>query len=409
MSNYASREIHANDEGSFCEYAGTPGSATYATRLPIISANLDIPEEFIEDGSFQSRQNESRPGFAAGRAPWTLEMTVHLLGHMTTAAGALTETWLQWLLGDGLGGNDCGMVGSTIASGSSTTGFTMAASTGWAVGQICRVGEKHDGFGDGQPAVVATLPGAHAVTLLNALPGAGEVSDKAYGTMLSYPIETLGTSKRFFVGWTDSGMQFHLSGGYLAGFKPTFTPGKGLTGVLTFKGGYWERGAVTVPTSTPAMESAIPVVMSGGSLIMQEVGTATRTTISPYEMDLELDIGLEPVPSAGGKASGQYVTSFVRTRVVPTLRVTLPMTSALFDLFDLDGASAKQYQFLFGASGVDGRFFGLYMPRAYRVGPRPQPVEGGPGQHSITLSFRGREGTVLTNDLTRSAIRFAMG
>jgi hypothetical protein len=406
MSNFTCREIKAADEGSFCQYAGTPGSSTYTKLLPVVG-NLTIDEPRYEDQSQHSRQNESRPGFRGVRR-WALEIEAPLIGHLTTAAGALTKTWLAWLLGDGLGGVDVGMTGSTIASGSSATGFTMAASTGWAVGQICRVGEKADGFGDGQPGVVATLPGAHAVTLLNALPGAGEVSDKVYGTQLLYPLETLGTSKRFFVGWTDAGMQYHLLGGHLAGIKPVYRMGELASVRLTYKGAFWARSAVTVPTTDLSMESADSAPISGGTLFMQAVGTSTRAVVQPWEVDLELDLGLVENMTPGGIADRQGPTSMARTRAVPTVRLTLPITDALEDYFDNDGASADQFHLLFSSNGNDGDCHGWYMPRAYLVGPRPSPSEFAE-QTAIVLTLRGREGTVITNNLTRSAIRFFMG
>lgn len=405
MGTFRCREIHVADEGSYCQYANAPGSATYTKHLPVV-ATLTTGEPRHEDKSHQSRQNESRPGFRGVRS-WTLEIEAPLIGHLGTAAGALTKTWLAWLLGDGLGGVDVGMVGSTIASGSSTGGFTMAASTGWAKGQICRVGEKEDGYGDGQPAVVATLPGSHAVTLLTNLPGAGEVSDKVYGTQLCYPIETLGTSKRFFVGWTDAGIQYHLFGGHLAAAKPTYKMGEIPMVRLTYKGAYYERSAVTVPTSL-AMEDATAAPVSAGSLFMGPVGTATRAVATPWEVELDIDLGLVELFSPGGIAARQGPTSMARTRCVPTLTLTMAVTDALLDYYDNDGASADQWQFLFSTNGDDGKCSGFYLPRAYLVGDPPAPSEYAE-QTALVMTFRGREGTVVDNDLTRSAVRFFMG
>lgn len=405
MSKFTCKEIHVADEASYCVYANAPGSATYTKYLPGTGV-LTIDEPRHEDVSHQSRQNESRPGFR-GMHSWKLELDLPLIGHLTTAAGALTKTWLAWLLGDGLGGVDVAANGSTIASGSSAGGFTMAASTGWAKGQICRVGEKGDTAGDGQPAVVATLPGSHAVTLLTNLPAAGEAADKVYATQLCYPTETMGTSKRFFCGWTDAGIQYHLFGGHLTGCKPTYKMGE-LAGVrMTYEGAEWARSTVTVPTAL-AMESADSAPITGGTLFMQLFGTATRAIVQPWDVELDLDLRTQKNITPGGLTDYQGITSMSRLGAVPTVRMTLPITDAIEDLFDYEGSAAKEYHLLFSTNGADGKCTGWYMPRAYLVGPRPSPSEFAE-QTAIVLTFRGREGTVIDNDLTRSCIRFFMG
>ena len=147
MANFRTLEVQVSDESSFSEAV-----RTYAVRLPVLDCKPNLVEERFDDASYQARQNHGQGGFRGPRRA-DLDLSMVLGGHGTTCAGALSETALQQLLGDGLGGNNVAAQGTTVKTAGTAASFTLNAVTGLAVGQIIRVGVAGDGRGGGQPGV----------------------------------------------------------------------------------------------------------------------------------------------------------------------------------------------------------------------------------------------------------------
>lgn len=405
------QELQYATEASFLEYATVPASLTYSTRIPVISIDSGRPEQDRQgDQALQSRQNESAPGYLLPRAGGAFEFTVPWSGHVTTTVAGLTEHWLQDLLSDGLGGGITAGVGGTIASATDADTFVTAGCT-LTAGQIIRVGARGDARGDGQAGVVDTWA-AQATQLLTALPAAPASPDVVYATQLAYPAEALaaGTSKRFFHGFGKATQQYHYLGCHLDGITFNIPIGGLPTLKLRYRYAYWVRATVAVPTAV-AMGSCKAVPIAGGSVMVQTVGTTTRALVNPAEIQLTLDLGLA---AQEGPASGQpdygHINGWQRTHCVPTLSMLIPHPGATtYDaLYDADGSSTTHQHILATLSCQDGAALGFYMPRAYLVGPRPTHEEHN-GLIYTRLTWRGREGTTITNDLTRSAIRLFGG
>jgi hypothetical protein len=406
VANFRTLEVQVSDESSFAEAV-----RTYAVRLPVRDCKPSLVEERFDDTSYQARQNHGQGGFRGPRRA-DLDLSMVLGGHGTTCAGALTETALQQLLGDGLGGNNVAAQGTTVKTAGTASSFTLLnASTGLAVGQVIRVGVAGDGRGGGQPGVIATLPGADVVTLLEALPAAPQADDVVYATQIAYPVETLaGPSKRFLVGHAETNNQQHIVGAELAGLAIAFPFGALPTVDLKYMAADWAEAAFTVPSAVSlSANDAAPV--AGGSLHIQTVGTATRAAFSVWDVKLDIDLGLVENKSPGGLNAYQNVTSHSRTKCVPTLTITgswSSLSALVAALWDGDGSSSVYKDVLFAANPTNGRAVGFHCPSMAAVGPRPTVGEFNE-QTALTITMRGREGPTTTNDLTRAAVKIWMG
>lgn len=407
-SAFATQEVHFSDEGAFCENADSPGTNTYSKRIPVLSVDSGPPDQDRQaDGSLQSRQNESRPGFLGPKGGGEFGFTTHLPGYgATTASGALAETWFQQLLSDGLGGSNVAEVGAACTAGSDATYFTYATGgTAVAHGAI-RVGAKGDGRADGQFVVPGSIDAFRNVTLLTAMAGTPTNADTMFAAQVAYPIETVGVSKRFWHGRTDSGAQYHFLGCHLNSLKMNFPIGGLPTVNWGYRYAYWARSAIAMPTAS-SMEVCEVAPIAGGSVYLQTVGTATRSVISPSEINLSLDIGLaEQVGPAAGMGTYQYIHNFSRLRCIPTVSFLVPW-STTYDgsLYTADGTDTTHKHILVSLSCGNSTACGFYLPRCYPVGPVPA-IENYNGMSYQRLTYRGREGAVTTSDLTRSAIRF---
>jgi hypothetical protein len=404
-------ELWCDDEVSFCENAESPSSnSSWERRLPCLSYTITTSQERIRDGGLVSRMNDEELSHLGPREA-TLEFTTYIPGHLTTTAGSLTETWAQQLLGDGLGGAQTSFAGTTVSAATSATSITFTSTSNLAAGDIVRVGVKGDGGGDGQAAVIGSV--AAPVTLLTALPAEPADAAVIYATQLAHHDESTAhtlTTKRWMCGFTSSpttGAQYQLMGAQLAGFVDTYPLSSNALPTRTWT--YWQRNAETIPSSSLSLEAQYAAPCSGGSMFLQATGTTTRATVTPAEMTLTVDLGLEPIYGPGGAGTYQNIIGWVRSACKPTLNMSIPFTTAQETLFDAANQSYVYRHILFTANAIDGRSIGWYMPRAFHVGNRPsQPVMVN-NQLYTNVTLVGRESTTTTTERTRSAIRFFAG
>lgn len=407
-------ECQYSAESSFCENATSPSSNTWTTRIPLQSYTLTTSQERIRDGGLLPRMNDERLSHR-GPKEAQLDITTWWSGHGTTTAAGLTETFLQDLIADGLGGGSTAMTGTTVSSATTATSFTPTATTGWAVGQIGRMGAKGDARGDGQAFVLASVGSpSTSLTALGATPSNGDV---IYATQVAYHDEstayTLGT-KRFLIGYSSSpttGAQYHLMGGQLAGLRFTIPLGQSqLPSVtLSYRFADWDRSAVSIPSSSLTLKDSYPAPCSGGSLFTQATGTTTRATVQASSIDLTVDLGLAPIYGPGGVGVYQQIVGWTRTMCKPTLSLLVPFDTAWETWFDTANQSLTNKQFLYTSNPTDGRSVGFYMPNCIPVGNRPSQVVESNGQCYTPITVVGVDSTVTTTELTRSAIRFFMG
>ena len=405
---YALREVQFNAESTFAENAESPSSNTYATRIPCLSATMTLPQERIRDGGYRSRMNEEGLSNIGPREGGTLELTTYLTGHLATTAGALTETWLQDLLSDGLGGGNTAQVGGTVAGApTSATQFVITSGTAVA-GAVMRLGAKGDARGDAQAGVVNAAATTTFLTAFGATPNAADV---VYAEQMAFHDEsvaaTLGT-KRFLVGWSSTptaGQQYHLMGCQLAGLKLDFSGGGLPKATLSYRFAYWARSAVTIPSASPAVSAHYAAPTAAGSLFINDFGTTTRATLTPANVELAIDLGLEPVMGPGGNGVYQTVTAWQRTKCQPMLTMDFPWSTTYETWWDTANESIAYKHILWTANVINGRSVGFYLPRVMPVGPRPSGVVEVNKQTYVRAQFLGVESTTLTTALPPSAVR----
>jgi hypothetical protein len=407
---YRLHELQYSAESSFAENAESPSSNTWEKRIPVKSYTLTTSQERIRDGGLQARMNSEALSMLGPREA-ELSFTCNWTGHFTTTAGALTPTWQQDLLSDGLGGGSTAFAGTTASAGSSGSSFTYTSTSNLASGMIVRVGIKGDGKGDGQCAVVNSV--ASPVTHLTALPGTPANGDVIYATQVAYHDEStagsLGT-KRFLCGYSSSptaGAQYMLMGGQLAGLSVSIPTGQNAVPEITFtyRFAYWARSAVTIPSSSLSLENNWTGPVVGNQVFYQAKGTATSATIQAAQVNLTIDLGLEPI--YGGTLNGTYqqVGGWQRTMCKPSLSMVVPWQTAQETLFDTANSSYTARHVLWNSNAINGYGVGFYLPDAFHVGNRPsQPVEIN-SQLYTPINLVGRDSGVTTSELTQSAVR----
>jgi hypothetical protein len=413
-------ELHVADEGSFCENAEAVGSLTYSARLPIQGvATMRPVQERIRDGGARSRANEESLSHMGARE-CELEFTTYAPGHGAAPTGALTENWAYDLLKDGLGGGTAAAVATAISGTASTaTSLNVTDASTYLAGGILRVGVKGDTKGEGHPAVIDSInTGAtpDAIALLTGLPTAPVTAGHViYPTMVAYHDEsTMGSlvTKRFMGGHTTTGAQIHMLGMQLAG-KTYNIPLSGNLPTITwrYRGAYWQRGAVTIPSASPSFVECATAPVAGSRMFINDVATATSATIVPGSIDLAIDLGLEPIPGPGCAGTFQQISGWQRTMCKPTLNLMVPTAVAIATYeawWDTVNPSIAYKHLLFSYNNVAGRCFGFYLPRMMPVGQRPSMVTELNGLNYTPLTLVGVDAASGT-ELQRSAIRFFIG
>ena len=402
---YKLRELHTNAEGSFNENAGSPGSLTYADRLPATDITLTVDQPRQSADIVLSRQNDSKPGFNLPRTA-ELSFTVQWSGHIGTSASTLTETWLQDLLSDGLGGGDVTQVGGT--AGAAATASAMASTTATLVdGGVVRVGAIGDGRAEGQAAAVDDATGG---VLLTDLPGAPDSGDVVYGCQMAYPTEAPSTTRRFMVGWTEGDAQYHLTGCQLSALTLNTEVGQIPTLTLTYRAAYWQRSAVTIPSSSPTIEACAAAPFSGGSVFFQTAATTTRATLQPSAVSLTIDMGLQEQVGPDTDVQYQTIVGWVRTGAKASCSITVPWANTNDTPWDSDSNDTTFKHVLVTMNPADGRSVGFYLPKAYQIDPYPTHEDNSDMLYQ-TLNLMCAEGVPGTtggdadNDLTKSNFR----
>ncbi len=393
-------EIQFSAESSFAE-----NSTSYTTHIPVLSYTFTPNKERIRDASFRSRMNVEGLSHMGPRSA-SFEFTCYLIGHINPTTGSLAETWQQDLLSDGLGGGNTSQVGATVSSATSSTQFVFGGTA--VAGGVLRLGAKGDSRGDGQPGVVNA---AGTTTFLTAFGTTPNVGDQVYACQMAYHDESVSASlgtKRFMIGHTTTGAQYHLRGCQLAGL--TFNEPLGGMPTVTFRYecAYWTESSVTIPSAT-AISSHDCAPVAGGSMFIQDFGTTTRATITPSEVNLNLEIGLAPIVGPGGTYADQHIVGWQRTMCKPTLSVLIPWSSTYYTWWDTLNSTISRKHILWSrTAGTGGRDGGWYLPYVHPVGPRPTRDEWN-SQLYQRVMFMGSESTTTSTELTRSSVRLFAG
>ncbi len=403
---YGIRQLLVSDEATFAELISTPAATTWEKNLPILDGSFEPIHDRDEDGSAQARLAIQAPGHKGPRR-CRVKFKTYWMGHISDPTGALTETWQQQLLGDGLGGNSVSEVGGTVSGGATATSIPFAAATVLRGGAI-RLGSKGDGRGDGQ-IVINGATTATPLTLLTAAPGVPNAADVLRPTMMAHHSEgAVLVTKRFHMMHATTGAQFIAFGCQLS--KVRFSSPVGGKGTIDweYEGAYWERSPRSFPDAL-ALQSHDCAPVSGGSAFVQDVGTATRATKTITDVEVELDLGLEPLAGVGGAGMYQWILGWTRTRARGTIRGNALWDTSWETFWDTENPVLTKKHILLTFHTGHGRAFGAYAPAVFPAGPRPSYPAAVNDQVYVPIVLGCTEGPDTTNELTRSALRFIAG
>ncbi len=404
---YKLQQILTGDESAFAE-----NSSSFDGKLRFDDATFTPKVERIPNESRRERLaivEESIIGARSG----DLSVNMKWNGHGGTAAGALTETWQQRLLGDLLGGNDVSAVGTTCAAGSTTTVVNVATGHGadFNAGDIIRIGAKKDGRADGQVAVVASVS-TDALTLINALPGAPNAADVVYACQLFYHDESkvvtpAMASKRFNVMHAVTGAQHTLYGACLSGMTFTIPQDGGIPMInASMSAAYVDRVATTFPNTAITLPEDETAPVMGGSLVFQNIGTTTRKTEDPGDMSLTYALGLNPQHGSGCVHPYQNIKGWGRTACRASLELVIPWETEYETWWDTDNTTRTDKYILWQANTEDSRCYGFYMRKVQPAGPRPNVPVNHNEQCYVRVQVDASEDTSGSNELTKAAVVF---
>lgn len=415
MAVYRLQVLEVASEVTFASTASDPSTITTwgDYRLPAEDIVLNFSQERIPDVAVQARQNV-RGLSHIGLRTATLEFTTNWPGHNTDpGTGSLTERWPVTLLGYALGGKRTAGAGSTISgTASGVQSVSLASAAGFSAGDVCAIGTKGDGRGDGQVLAIATVSATDGtLSLLTDAPAAPTTAGDTVSRLALVFWDETATLKtvRFRAEHAGTGEQFLAHGCQLSGIKITWPMDGGLPKARwTYQCAYWNRQAFTFPPSS-TMESAFATPPAAGSLYLQDSGTTTRVTKTPASVELDFDLGLEPTIGPGGVATFQNITGWVRTRFSPRIALQIPFETARETAWDVANQSYTYEHMLWCSNATGGRRTGFYAPRLFYEGTRPSVPVAVNEQTYINVMFRATEGATTTTELTRSALRLFAG
>ena len=355
-------------------------------------------------------------GTIGAPGPWdiTLGFDMHLAGHGSTTAGAITvqdhETFLGWIFGGGP--TRTATSGTTINGGTSTTTNLVTTSSGtFAPGGIFWLGAKGDGAGDGQANVVDT----HTLTDLVpefAVPSAPVDQAVVYSGVNIYTVEDATSSSI-----TGARTQLFTANQQILchGVFPTSAQLSGFKGgefpqvKVGLRGSWAEMRADTFPDAT-AMSILTPAPVAGGSLNIQAYGTTTRQALSWRDLTVDFTLGVQPLPGGDGVDAYQSIVGARRTvdKILITVTLDAPAASTSptwWTAFLTNG----WHHILWNGTAANGQRVAWYAPRCRIIGNRPTQSSNGE-LNAITLQFEAHADTGETGSaLALSAFRICLG
>jgi len=408
------RQLLANTETTYGENSES-GSPSLSVLVPALdgSITMTLTDALVPDSAAQSRLAVKAPGHP-GIKEVLLEYETDWSGVPDGGAGSVAQSVFTTMLGNELGdGAGAGTAGTTISGTASTANVLgVADATTVSAGGIIRVGVKGDGRGDGQAvAIFATDagPAPDTITLLTNCPAAPTTSgDVVYACINNYHVENAALSSYRFLGlYSTATHQYLMTGMMLDGLEFTIPIGSNALPKIKWrwKGCYWRALTTSFPDTT-----AIPyhdcAPVAGGSVFINDFGTATRATITPSQIDLTIDMHLSPIigpPNTSG-GSRQNVTGYVRSAFDVGVRCRIPASQAYSSWWATSGASLTYKHLLFCANPTNKRSVGFYLPRILPSGQDPtQPVAENE-QNYVDVFATATESSTTATNLTRASL-----
>lgn len=327
------------------------------------SSPLLLDEQVKVDGLF-----EGSAKFKAKFKPYDSQVT---------STAPVTQPAAFDLLECTLGGMQVG-AGSAISAGT-TSQVTVAADTGFEVGQVVGI----SGSSDCQLAVVETKPGANVVTFWPNL-GSAVTSGTLVNGYNAFVTETNAKSFSVQHAYPDSSneqleyrgchgkMKLSTESGSIAMMEWDVTPATGQQGAL---------GLSTAVQTNPLAAGGHAI--KNALLYIQTSATTTRTNYCTEEFALEFDPGLEFTPCITG-TEGKDGIMRVKGRGLAKLMLKIKADSAEPTAW----AARTVRRVLFGipsGSGTSKRWVFVYLPKAV-LARNPKPSKAG-GRLLYELEF----------------------
>jgi len=385
---------------------------TFTLRLNVLN-RVDLSglvHGQIENTSTMQYMGE-RPVPIVGVQGGQFTTVIHLPGHGTTTAGALTAREYETLLGNIIGTVTSTGTGDTATGGTATVPTTTSAAN-FTAGGVVFPGVAMDTRGGAQAAVVSTHA-ANSLTLLNALPGALTNGDVIYSSRVVHPYESIASatcqSYRFLL--FTGNMQVSCHGCWPMSIKISgLGNNEAPIATITWGVSAWKYVSTTFPSAlTP--ETYTPAACAGGSLHVATVGTATRTAFNVRAFDLEIDLGMVPQSNTGGVRTYQGITGCIRGphKVTASFTVnedTATATPTWPTIWD-DPATAKFLVYTLN-SATTGKRLAIVLPRVQPKGDKWMQMDDG-GVNSNRVMVEATSSLVTTSALTQSSYRIAFG
>lgn len=349
--------------------------------------------------------------FIEGPYSGSFTTRVHLFGHGSSTAGATTVSAHETWLGNVLGGTPAASAasGTTFTGGTATIPTTTASGT-FTPGAIGFAGALGDGRGNGQAFVV----GSHTttnLTLLNALDAAPTNGDACRSAVMLFPNEsaTLTTVQSYRMRLLTSSLRYECHGVFPTGFVVGgLNAGETPYAEITWSVAWFVESVGGSFPSAVATNTANPSVIAGGSLVIEAVGTTTRTKYSARNFSIDYSQGMRTDRGPGGVVADQDIVGCRRMTdaVKVTVTIDAPAATATPGLKTL--FQGGPYHALWTGSTTNGSAIAAYFPNLepcdeYTV----QRIDA--DTNRMTISFMAYTGATTTSELTMSCVRFAMG
>lgn len=386
-------------------------TTTFATlRLPIISPvdASSLVHNKVDSGRVVQYRNDGTAWILATQAG-SFKTKMYLPGHGSTTSGAMTITALETLLGIVFGNAAVSAsAGSTFTGGTATAPTTTSSGT-FAAGSIGFAGSLGDARGGGQAFAVST----HATTTLNlltALGGSPTNGDVLYSATTIYPSESPTsagvTSCRFLL--QTANLMYECHGCWPMSLSISgLNPGELPTIEITWGVSWWRYSTSTFPNTT-STDTSNPSAVAAGSLFVADVGTATRTTRTYRNFQIDYTLGMEVLKGPGGVNQYQDIVGCRRTpdsiKVSWTEDADAATTSPVLAGYGT-GTAAKHV--LYTSATAAGARIAIYLPKVNVSNVATQKMDG--NINRLTLEGMANTGSTTTNDLTLSAFRLGMG
>lgn len=392
------------------ETAWAEATDTWTKRLALIN-KVDVSG--LTQAMIERTVSGDRKQHGVTKVPGTyggeFKVSLHLPGHGSSTAGAVTLADLAQLLGDAIGSSSVSAAAGTTATGGTANVPTTTASGTFASGALCRIGALGDGRGGGQAYAISTHTTTSLTLLTNlpAIPSNGDVISS--GDMIwseEDPTSAAIYSYRFLL--MTANQQFACRGCFIKGISFSgLNAGEIPTVELTVGVSYWKPMNESFPVAV-SLPTAVPAPNAAGSLWFGSKGVATYGAKTPRSLQIDYTVGIKEVMSINASNALQTIVGAVRTPDQIKLTMVLdsndasttPAEQAAWD------ANAEKHA-LITLNPANGKTVAFYFPRLCHAGNKPTQSDVD-GLNRQTLEFMAYESGSGSTDLQTSAFRMLL-